>query len=203
MAKFSMRKFVSVDPSKCVGCSICEYVCLLEKGEPLWNPLKSRIRVVRFPMLFNAAMVCRFCEDAPCVRACPRKALTQSEENGLILVDEIKCDSCGWCIQACPYGGIALNPDKHSVLTCDLCGGEPKCIEYCPEEALELLSDDEAADKKWAAAVEKLPSEIEKLTNLIKRKELSPIFAENEKRAKKLSEKLEAIYKKWGVHKIK
>jgi NAD-dependent dihydropyrimidine dehydrogenase PreA subunit len=41
----SERKFVSVDPSKCIGCSVCEYVCALEK-EWSFNPLRSRIRVV-------------------------------------------------------------------------------------------------------------------------------------------------------------
>jgi len=29
---------------------------------------------------------------------------------------------------------------KLAVTGCDLCGGEPKCVEWCPEEALELVS---------------------------------------------------------------
>lgn len=197
MAKAGSKKFVAVDPGKCTGCSLCEYVCVLEKNEPLWNPLRSRIRVIRLAPAFNAALTCRFCEDAPCVRACSRNALTQSEE-GFILVDEAKCDRCGWCIQACPYGGISLHPDKTSVLVCDLCNGEPKCVEFCPEEALELVMEDEAVNKKWMTAVEKIPSDIEKLTNLVKRREWTVLFAEAEERAKRLSEKLEAINKKWG-----
>ncbi|HDO42144.1 MAG TPA: 4Fe-4S dicluster domain-containing protein, partial [Candidatus Bathyarchaeota archaeon] len=37
---FITRRFVSVNPSKCIGCSLCEFVCALEKeGDP--NPLKS------------------------------------------------------------------------------------------------------------------------------------------------------------------
>ncbi|MGQ9539436.1 MAG: 4Fe-4S dicluster domain-containing protein [Candidatus Bathycorpusculaceae bacterium] len=197
MAKAGSKKFVAVDPGKCTGCSLCEYVCVLEKNEPLWNPLRSRIRVIRLAPAFNAALTCRFCKDAPCVRACSRNALTQSEE-GFILVDEAKCDRCGWCIQACPYGGISLHPDKTSVLVCDLCNGEPKCVEFCPEEALELVTEDEAVNKKWMAAMEKIPSDIEKLTNLVERREWAVLFAEAEERAKRLSEKLEAINKKWG-----
>lgn len=197
MAKANSRKFVAVDPSKCTGCSLCEYVCVLEKNEPLWNPLRSRIRVIRLSPVFNAALTCRFCKDAPCVRACPLNALTQSEE-GFILIDEAKCDRCGWCIQACPHGGISLHPDKASVLVCDLCNGEPQCVEFCPEEALELVTEEEAVNKKWITAVEKIPSDIEKLTNLVKKREWAALFAEAEERAERLSEKLEAVNKKWG-----
>jgi len=198
MAKLNLRKFVAVDPGKCTGCSLCEYVCALEKNEALWNPLRSRIRVVRLTPAFNIAMTCRFCEDAPCVRACPREALNQSEENGIILINEARCDGCGWCVQACPYGGIAVHPDKNSVLVCDLCDGEPKCVEFCPEEALELVTEDEAASKKLVAALEKLPAEIEKLTNLLKRREMDVLLAEAEGKAKRLSAKLEEMNKKWG-----
>jgi len=200
MAKAVSRRFVAVDPSKCTGCSLCEYVCVLEKNEPLWNPLRSRIRVIRLTPAFNLALTCRFCEDAPCVRACSRNALTQSEE-GFILVDETKCDRCGWCIQACPYGGISLHPDKTSVLVCDLCKNNtegPQCVQFCPEEALELVANNEDATKKWVAILEKLPANIEKLTNLVKRREWATLFEEAEDRAKRLSEKLEAINKKWG-----
>ena len=46
MVKIHERKFVSADPDKCVGCQICEYACSWTK-EKAFNPLKSRIRVVR------------------------------------------------------------------------------------------------------------------------------------------------------------
>ncbi|MGQ9624431.1 MAG: 4Fe-4S dicluster domain-containing protein [Candidatus Bathycorpusculaceae bacterium] len=197
--KAKSRKFVAANPSKCTGCSLCEYVCALEKNEAFWSPLRSRIRVVRLTPAFNIAMTCRFCEDAPCVRACPRDALTQSEENGVIIVNEARCDGCGWCVQACPYGGIAVHPDKPSVLVCDLCNGEPKCVEFCPEEALELVSGDEEAMKKLLTALENIPAEVEKLTNLVKRREFSALLAEAEGRARRLSEKLEAMNKKWGL----
>jgi Fe-S-cluster-containing dehydrogenase component len=79
------------------------------------------------------------------------------------------------------------------VVACDLCGGEPKCIDFCPEKALELVSDDDAAERMWNAAIEKLPSEIERLANVVNKREWSPILAEAEERAKRTSEKLEAI----------
>lgn len=198
MAYVNAQKFVTADPSKCTGCSLCEYVCALEKNEAFPNPLRSRIRIIRMTPAFNIAMACRFCKDAPCVKACPRKALTQSEEDGVILVEDAKCDRCGWCIQACPYGGIALHPNKNSVLVCDLCEGQPRCVEFCPEEALELVTGGEAASKKLVTALERIPLEIEKLTSLVKKRELETLLVEAEGKAKRLSEKLSEMNKKWG-----
>ena len=155
MATIHARKFITADPEKCVGCGVCEYICAFEK-EKAFNPLKSRIRVVRLDSVINLAVACRLCEDAPCVAACPRDALTQSEETGIILVDEDKCNGCGWCIEACDYGAITLHPDSKTVIVCDLCGGEPKCVEWCPEEALDFVSKDILAQKARITVVKKL-----------------------------------------------
>ena len=174
-SKFSSRKFVSVNPSKCTGCGICEYVCTLEKGETIWNPIRSRIRVVRMTPLFNFALACRFWEDAKCVTACPEKALVQSDETGIIMVKEKKCKGCDWCIQACPHGGITIHPDTGIAITCDLCEGEPKCVEFCPEEALELVSTDTEAEEKFNETMEKLPAETERLTSTIKNKDWNAV----------------------------
>ena len=186
------RSFIVVDPSKCIGCSLCEFVCALEKeGDP--NPLKSRIRVIRLNPMLNLTVACRFCEDAACVRACPRNAIKQSERGGILIIDEDKCDGCVLCVQACPYGGIMLHPDKPVVIACDLCNGEPKCIEYCPEEALELTSEDKYFDEILSSVVKKLPDEIERLMDLIKSRNWESIFVEAEERNRRLEEKLKAL----------
>ncbi len=148
------KKFISADPKKCVGCQICEYVCALEKDK-VFNPLKSRIRTVRlYPK--NLALACRLCEDAPCGTACPRKAVEQAPETGVILIDDEKCDGCGWCIEACEFGAITLHPESKVVVCCDLCDGEPVCVEWCPEEALELTTTDVLAQKARISATKKL-----------------------------------------------
>jgi TPP-dependent indolepyruvate ferredoxin oxidoreductase alpha subunit len=130
-----VSQFVSCDPQKCVGCVVCEYACSMEK-ENVFNPLKSRIRAIRLDPLSNAAIACRACKDAPCVAACPEKALTQSLETGVVRVDEDKCNGCGWCIEACEYGAITLHPNKQKVIVCDVCDGEPACVQFCPDGAL-------------------------------------------------------------------
>ncbi|MBS7606681.1 4Fe-4S dicluster domain-containing protein [Candidatus Bathyarchaeota archaeon] len=189
---FAVRRFVSVDPSKCIGCSLCEFVCAMEKeGEP--NPLKSRIRVVHLNPIFNLTVVCRFCVNAHCVRACPRNAIKQSERGGILIIDEDKCDGCVLCVQACPYGGIMLHPEKPLVIACDLCGGEPKCIEYCPETALELVSDDRRFNEALSSTMEKIPAVIEKIIDDIKGRRWANIFAEAEERNQRFEDKLKAL----------
>jgi carbon-monoxide dehydrogenase iron sulfur subunit len=202
-SKFQSRKFISVDPSKCTGCGICEYACTLEKGESIWNPIRSRIRVVRMTPMFNFALACRFCEDAKCVTACPEKALVQSDKTGILMVKDKKCKGCDWCIQACPHGGITLHPDTGLAIACDLCEGEPKCVEFCPEEALELVSTDEEAETRFNEALEKLPAQTERLTTTVKNKDWKPLLAEAEERSMKVTEKLEALNKKATAKKQK
>lgn len=131
----AVSQFVDCDPDRCIGCNICEYVCSLEK-EKTFNPSKSRIRATRLNPLFNVAVTCKTCKNAPCVAACPKKALTQSKETGVVAVDEAKCDGCGWCIGPCEYGAITLHPESGKALLCDTCEGAPECVQWCPEGAL-------------------------------------------------------------------
>jgi TPP-dependent indolepyruvate ferredoxin oxidoreductase alpha subunit len=130
----SLSQFVDCDPDRCIGCNICEYVCSVEK-EKTFNPTKSRIRAVRLNPLFNTAVACRTCKDAPCVAACPKDALRQTE-SGIVKVEEEKCDGCGWCIGPCEYGAITLHPESRKAMLCDTCEGAPECVQWCPEGAL-------------------------------------------------------------------
>jgi len=158
MVNIHERQFVSCDPDKCVGCQICEYACSLNK-EKAFNPIKSRIRVVRQNQVVNMAVACRLCEDPACVAACPRDALTQSEETGTIAIEQDKCNGCGWCIEACDYGAMMLHSESKIVYVCDLCKDNsdgPQCIKWCPEEALTLVTSDVLAQKARISAIRKL-----------------------------------------------
>jgi carbon-monoxide dehydrogenase iron sulfur subunit len=163
MSRPQDRKFVSADLEKCTGCSVCEYACSMVK-EKTYNPTKSRIRAIRLGPLVNLAITCRHCEDPACVTACPKEALSQEEKTGVIMVDEEKCNGCSWCIEACPFGAMMLHPKKGVVSTCDNCKdlGEPQCVKWCPEEALEFLTADVLAQKSRQTAVKNLISATEK-----------------------------------------
>jgi Fe-S-cluster-containing hydrogenase component 2 len=202
-AKTLPRKFVAVDPSKCIGCGICEYACSSEKGEVNnWNPVRSRIRVVRMAPVFNFALTCRGCLDARCVKACPERAITQSEVNSLLIIDDKKCKGCDWCVQACPHGGIAINAETGKAIACNLCEGDPKCIQACPEEALDIVESDEAADKHFNDALTKLPVQTDQLTATVKRKDWKPLIATAEQRSERIAERLDAINKRAAAKKV-
>jgi carbon-monoxide dehydrogenase iron sulfur subunit len=153
-SQITEKKFVAADLEKCTGCGVCELICAL-KREKVYNPRLSRIKILRLYRLANLSIACKFCENAPCVTACPLDSLVQSE-TGVILVDEAKCDCCGWCMEACPYGAVVLNPEKQTVMMCDLCDDEPQCVEWCPEEALALVTQKEFDANLRKATADKL-----------------------------------------------
>jgi anaerobic carbon-monoxide dehydrogenase iron sulfur subunit len=145
----SKYKYIACDPEKCIGCQVCEYVCSYTKtGE--FNTYRSRIRVVRAHEILITAVACRTCENAPCVIACTRSALRQDDLNGRIRVEDNKCDGCAWCIEACDFGAISINPLTRLAEICDHCEDieeGPQCVKYCPKDALELVTSDQRAQK--------------------------------------------------------
>ncbi len=151
------------DPDKCVGCQECELACSITKHQAFDSGV-SRIRNVRIEPIVALSIACRFCSDPPCVTACPRNALTQDAEKGIILVDQDKCDGCGWCIEACEFGAILLNPATKKVEICDLCADrdEPQCIKYCQKDALYLAVPETVAQKTRREVVSKLLQELVK-----------------------------------------
>lgn len=150
------------DPAKCTGCRLCEYVCSATKTGS-FDATLSRIRVVRIEPVTMTAISCRLCADAPCIIACPRDALSRSEENGIILVDEGRCDGCGWCVEACDFGAIVLNPHTKNAEICNLCEDQengPRCVEFCPKEALSLATPEVLRQQARREVVAKLFEEL-------------------------------------------
>lgn len=144
----SKHKYITCDPEKCIGCQLCEYICSYTKtGE--YNTYRSRIRTIRVDEVLITAVACRTCENAPCVIVCTRDALTQDPETGVVRVDADLCDGCAWCIEACDFGAISINPITKLAEICDLCEDEeePQCVLWCPKDALELTTPDQRAQR--------------------------------------------------------
>jgi len=77
------------------------------------------------------------------MEACPVEgAMTIDPKTGARLIVESKCTVCGACAEKCPFNSgktvVFLNARKNVYVKCDLCGGEPKCVEFCPTGALKL-----------------------------------------------------------------
>ena len=152
----SKHAYIDCDPVKCVGCQLCEYVCSHNKvGE--YNSYRSRIRTVRVDEVLITAIACRTCENAPCVIVCPRDALSQDPNTGIIHVNAVKCDGCAWCVEACDFGAISINPATKNAEMCDQCEtleDGPQCVKWCPKDALTLNTPDQRAQKKRKDLIE-------------------------------------------------
>ena len=129
------------DIELCRGCRICELACsFFNFGS--FNPKKSRIRVTKLeePSI-DIPVVCRQCTKCKPMTDCPTGALTKHEKTGAVVAALERCTGCGMCLEACPFGAISLNPENRLVNVCNLCNGNPKCVEWCPNKALICTSN--------------------------------------------------------------
>lgn len=143
--KVPESNIIAVDKEVCVGCRTCELMCSLHHNDEFDLSL-SRLYVSRSPFeaLFTPE-VCRQCLAPECYVVCPVEgAMKIDEKTGARLIVEEKCVGCGVCAQACPWNGesriIRLNAAKKVYEKCDLCGGAPSCVEFCPVNALTYVS---------------------------------------------------------------
>lgn len=153
-----MNPFVHAEADRCIGCRTCEVACAIAHAGEQTSALQAdnffpRLRVVKTPSI-SVPVICHQCENAPCVTACPNFALVRSHSQGIQVIQSL-CIGCKGCVVACPFGAIDVvavplltaapqdtthNSEAHK---CDLCGDRsngPACIEVCPTDALQLIS---------------------------------------------------------------
>ncbi len=131
-------KLVEVIPDNCRGCRLCEMACSFQH-ERECSTVKSRIKVLKDnDWAFDCPLLCIHCASAPCMGACPQGAFSRDEKTGAVSVDPESCNGCEACIAVCPVRGLALNQERGIVFKCDLCGGDPECVKWCPNQALIL-----------------------------------------------------------------
>ncbi len=87
---------------------------------------------------FYLPRICNHCSNAPCVEACPRKAIEKREEDGIVVVNEDKCRGHRFCMASCPYKKIYYNLERNIAQKCIFCfpridqGVAPACARQCP-----------------------------------------------------------------------
>jgi Fe-S-cluster-containing hydrogenase component 2 len=128
----------------CSGCRTCELVCSLNK-EGVINPELSRIQWSKdiFGGQITSVYPCKQCDGPECLMACPTGALHIDSNTRARVIDEEICVGCQLCLNACPLTPhrIKFNVSKNICFKCDLCGGEPKCVKYCPTGALSFVKE--------------------------------------------------------------
>ena len=115
----------------------------------------SRIHVVKKEEIaVNIPMFCFQCEQAVCKAVCLVHAISRDEETGAIAINQDTCIGCKVCLMACPFGAIGQEPETRVMIKCDLCGGEPKCVRWCPNEAIQYEEAQVAVSTKQRRIVE-------------------------------------------------
>ena len=129
---------------RCIGCRLCEVVCIVahsrskdaltaywiedlcfndERAKFFVDPAEVRdagmppttARCKVWPSQpFAISTSCRHCSEPECVLACKNGALYQDAE-GRVLLDETKCVGCWMCLMACPCGAVSRNVFVSSV----------------------------------------------------------------------------------------
>ena len=123
---------IRIDASRCTGCRCCEAACAFHHTGS-GGRLLSRIRVVNlYELGVDAPVVCQQCEERYCL-ACPSDSLTLGSL-GQVVVSPTLCSECGACTRSCPIG--AIEPVEGIAYVCDLCGGDPRCVAACTQEAI-------------------------------------------------------------------
>jgi len=124
---------LTVNLALCTGCRRCETACSFFHSGRVSNRM-SRIRVLNiYEVGVDAPMVCGQCRERYCIDSCPEGALSIGAD-GQVMLSPTKCRLCGVCEMSCPIGAIEIHNDI--VYVCDLCGGDPKCIPACTEDAI-------------------------------------------------------------------
>ena len=151
-----------IDQEKCTGCRTCEAVCsAMHIGAS--NPSRSRIHVVKWEWDgFMMPFACQQCQDAPCVVACPVKALSRDEKLGRVLHNSDRCIGCRLCVTVCPFGGMGYDSIARKVIKCDFCDGDPVCARFCSTRAIQFVDASKANLLKTRAIAESLPETMKK-----------------------------------------
>jgi formate dehydrogenase iron-sulfur subunit len=100
--------------------------------------------------------VCKHCERAGCLEACPTGAIMRTEFGSVYIQPDV-CNGCGYCVSACPFGVVDRREDDGRAWKCTLCydrlqgGLEPACAKACPTDSIvfgEMAELREKADQR-------------------------------------------------------
>jgi formate dehydrogenase iron-sulfur subunit len=158
------------DTTLCIGCKACEVACKQWNSLPADNLEflatsydntrslgATTWRHVKFieqpppadardgdPRWLFLSDICKHCENAGCLEACPTGAIARTEFGTVVIQQDI-CNGCQYCVPACPYGVITSDKEAGGTAhKCTLCydrlkgGLEPACAKACPTDSIQF-----------------------------------------------------------------
>lgn len=146
----SKRYALVIDQERCLGCEACTVACKIENNSATyWIRVETQKSINkdtpegRFPDLKMTFLprLCMHCDNPPCVEVCPAEAIVKNED-GLVILDEQKCDGCQACLEICPHDAIQYSAEKETAEKCNMCshrieeGLEPFCVVCCEGQAM-------------------------------------------------------------------
>jgi formate dehydrogenase iron-sulfur subunit len=165
------------DTTVCIGCKACEVACKqwnqlpddgmfftgmsydnsVALGASTWRHVAFVERPGSWLMLSD---VCKHCQRAGCLEACPTGAILRTEFDTVYVQPDV-CNGCGYCVVNCPFGVIDRLQDDGRAWKCTLCYDrlkdemEPACAKACPTDSI-VFGEVAELREKAQARVEQL-----------------------------------------------
>jgi formate dehydrogenase iron-sulfur subunit len=130
---------MSYDHTGDLGASTWRHVAFIERPVPL--SVQTLAEGMNFSWLM-ASDVCKHCQRAGCLEACPTGAIVRTEFDTVYVQPDV-CNGCGYCVVACPFGVIDRREDDGRAWKCTLCYDRladdmtPACAKACPTESIQ------------------------------------------------------------------
>jgi Fe-S-cluster-containing dehydrogenase component len=127
MANYGM----AFDYKLCINCKACEVACKEENGidlgassHRLWIDEKYETTDdfwdINNSKLTFTQMQCQQCQEAPCLKACPNRAI-YIDKNKIVRLNQDKCDLSLHCMKACPYDARYIDTKNKITDKCIFC----------------------------------------------------------------------------------
>ena len=157
-----------IDQRSCIGCHACTVACKQEHGVEL-GVFRTWVKYVEqgeFPDTRRhfSVLRCNHCDDAPCVKICPTRALFRRED-GIVDFDPKRCIGCKACMNACPYEALYIDPRSDTAHKCNFCahrvdvGLKPSCEVVCPVDAI-VSGDLDDPDSEVTRLIATVPAHV-------------------------------------------
>jgi Fe-S-cluster-containing hydrogenase component 2 len=134
MTEAGKRRLI-IDLAQCDRCESCGVHC-----DYYYRPHEQDHGLLGLRERATFELVCRRCEFASCVIACPFEAI-ERQGDGVIRRYNLRCVSCKLCALACPFGTIYPDMLPFYETPCDACLNRndeaPPCVASCGQGALE------------------------------------------------------------------